>query len=164
MDMTDYLGRRGETIFSLLVGKFCGAGGTIPLFEARFLGEKAETIDFLVSLVEPTHPGACLFVQVKSTLTGYNGVGKDRKLKVRVSKSEVEKLRKLVVPTYVVGIDVVKERGYITAITQATTGGINGLPTRYPLNCRSLRALWKEVDACWTARPTALIASIFPSR
>ena len=42
--------------------------------------------------------------------------------------------------------------GYIVAITQVSTGGIYGIPARNALNCRTLKALWKEVDDYWMAK------------
>ena len=67
-------------------------------------------------------------------------------------KKIVEKLKRIHAPTFVVGIDIDRVCGYIVAITQASAGGINGIPTSNSLNCRTLKALWKEVDNYWKAK------------
>jgi hypothetical protein len=46
----------------------------------------------------------------------------------------VDKLKQIHAPTYVVGIDIDRQRGYIIGITQASTGGIYGIPVRHSLN------------------------------
>src|SRR5947209_3953474 len=143
MTLKDYIGKRGEKIFSVLITKFCGGK---PLFDETFLGEKHEAKDFLVNLVDSTSGDAYFFVQIKATSAGYFGKGSDRKLRVRVTKQDVAKLKKVSAPTYVVGIDVEKECGFMMSITAATSGGISGISTRHRLNCTTLRALWREVD------------------
>jgi hypothetical protein len=62
-------------------------------------------------------------------------------LRVRVTQQDVAKLKKVPAPTYVVGIDVEEECGFILSITELTSGGIFGITTRHRLNCRTLRAL-----------------------
>ena len=45
------------------------------------------------------------------------------------------------------GIDIVKECGFIIAITGETPGSISGITTKFRINCRVIKTLWKEVDA-----------------
>lgn len=149
MNLNDSIGQRGEKIFSVLITRWCDGH---PWFTDTFQGDKHETTDFLVELVEPTAGHACFFVQVKSTRSNYKGTGARRKLDVTVPRKDVEKLKKMPVPTYVVGIDVDRVCGFIVGITQATSGSINGIPVRHSLNCRTLKALWKEIDDYWKAR------------
>jgi hypothetical protein len=149
VNLNDAIGRRGESIFTVLITRWCDGH---PWFIDTFLGEKHETTDFLVELIEPTAGHAHFYVQVKATRNHYTGSGGSRRLAVTVTAEDVEKLKRIHAPAYVVGIDIERVCGYITAITEASSGGIHGIPVRNSLNCRTLRALWKEVDDYWKAR------------
>lgn len=100
-------------------------------------------------------------MQVKATQANYSGVGRSRKLDVNVKRDDVEKLKQIHVPCYVVGIDVENVRGYIASITQQNSAGISGISTRNSLTCRNLRLLWKEVDDYWTAKSMLAASSRF---
>jgi hypothetical protein len=156
MNLKDYIGKRGEKIFSVLITKWCDGR---PWFDELFLGEKAEAKDFLVNLIEPSSGDASCYIQVKATNEGYTGQGRKRKLKVGLSKEDVEKLKAVHARTYVVGIDIQKERGYILAITSATKRGFSRLPTKHPLNCKTIKALWNEVDDYWKSMKAMLPSS-----
>jgi hypothetical protein len=153
MDLRDYIGKRGEKIFSVLITRWCDGR---PWFDEQFLGEKAEAKDFVVHLVGPTSGDATFYVQVKSTREGYHGQGANRKLRVGLSREDLEKLQAVHAPTYVVGIDIQAERGYIVAITADLKKGFSRLSTRHPLNCKTIKTLWKEVDDYWVARKSML--------
>ncbi len=150
MDKRDYIGERGEILFTASITKWCDGE---PWFTGvQFLGAKAEAKDFMVSLIGPTAGDATFFVQVKATTTGYSGSGATRKLRVRVGKQAVQKLKAVPGPAYVVGVDVTAEVAFLLPITSATAGPISGIPTKHKLTCRTLKALWREVDAYWSAR------------
>lgn len=138
MNIKDYIGKRGEIIFSMLITKWCNGK---PWFDSTFLGDKAEAKDFLVNLFEPESGDAHFFVQVRATKSGYTGTGADEKLKVKVTKADIAKLKRIPAPAYVVGIDIVKECGFIIAITGETTRSISGITTKFPINCRVIKAL-----------------------
>jgi hypothetical protein len=55
MNEKDYIGRRGESLFSVLIGKWCDGR---PWFLESFLGDKHPATDFLVELVEPPAAGS----------------------------------------------------------------------------------------------------------
>ena len=158
MSLADWIGKRGESIFRVLISRWCDGH---PWFDETFLGEKQEAKDFIVKLIDSSTGDASFYVQVKSTRTGYRGSGFNRKLKVKVTRDDVEKRKELKLPAYVVGIDIDLVRGYLVAITQGTKGQISGIPIRKPLNCRTIKALWKEVDEYWKTRPTSLPKSLF---
>jgi Domain of unknown function (DUF4365) len=160
MDFKDQIGIRGERIFGVIITEFCGGA---PLFEVVFLGDKHQTTDFIVKLIGSTSEAAFFFVQVRATMSGYIGSGSSRKLNVSVKKSDVLKLKRQAAPTYVVGIDIQKNRGYIIAITEKSPQAISGVPTRNRLNCRSLRALWNEVNDYWKAKSMLAKDSRFSS-
>jgi hypothetical protein len=158
MNLKDYIGKRGENIFTVLITKWCDGK---PLFSDNFLGEKHEGTDFVVELVNPTSGHAQFYVSVRATAAKYTGKGQKRKVSVEVTPLEVQKLKQIHAPTYVVGIDIENVRGFIIAITQSSTGGIYGIPTRFSLNCRTLKALWKEADDYWTAKSMLAVSSKF---
>lgn len=149
MNLKDYIGKRGEIIFCMLITKWCEGE---PWLDVTFLGEKAETKDFMVNLIEPASGDAPFYVQVKATTTGYTGTGPDRKLNVKVTKEDVEKLKHSAGLAYVVGVDIQGECGYLMAITKDVTGAISGIPTKHRINCDLIKKLWKEVDNYWKAR------------
>jgi hypothetical protein len=147
MNIKDYIGKRGETIFRMLITKWCGGE---PWFDDVFQGEKAEIIDFVVQLIEPTATAAVFYVQVKATGKGYSGIGANKKLNVKVSKKAVSRLKNCAGPAFVVGIDIEKDCGFLLPITTATAvATITGIPTRHRIDCRVIKRLWKEVDDFW---------------
>jgi len=158
MDEKDYIGKRGESIFSVLITTWCNRA---PLFFDVFLGEKHPTTDFFVELVNPNVGKAGFYVQVKSTKGNYKGKGDGREIDVEISKEDVAELKKILAPVYVVGIDILAQRGFIKGISQETTGGIYGISTRRSLTCRTLKALWKEVDEYWAGKPMLAATSRF---
>jgi hypothetical protein len=161
VNLKDSIGRREESIFTVLITRWCDRR---PWFIESFLGEKHEATDFLVELIEPTAGHAYLYVPVKATGNHYAGSGASRKLAVAVTAEDVEKLKQIRAPAYVVGIDIDRVCGYITAITEASSGGINGIPVRHSLNCRTLKVLWREVDDYWKARSVLARKSKFADR
>lgn len=122
------------------------------------MGEKAEGLDFMVFLIEPTVFAACCFVQVKATKkkNRYSGVGRNRKILVQVKKKDVDKLKTMGMPAYVVGIDIETEKGYITAITAGMKKGIRSISTKHQLNCTTILKLWQEVEDYYQQKPGAL--------
>lgn len=150
MDRRDYIGERGEILFTALITRWCDGE---PWFTGvQFLGAKAEAKDFMVSLIAPTAGDAVFYVQVKATTTGYTRTGATRKLRIKVGKRAVEKLKAVPGRAYVVGVDVAAEVAFLLPITAATIGPINGIPTTHKLTCGTLKRLWREVDDYWSAR------------
>jgi hypothetical protein len=150
MNEKDYIGMRGETVFSFLIGKRCKKRFW---FTAKSLGEKAETKDFSVTLIRPSCGEATFFVQVKATTKGYTGKGPSRKLRAAVTREDVQKLKLVTGPAYVAGIDIQSECGFLVAITKDTSDkAISGIPCRHAINCTLIPKLWKEVETYWSPR------------
>lgn len=147
------IGSHGEFLFQALITRICY---NRFFFHPVHLGEKHPTIDFRVELFDPENVQSHFYVQVKSTTHGYIGKGDDRKLEIQLKRSEVEKLRRYPGPTYVAGMDIVGRRGYIVGIVAGLNGAINGLPARHPIDCRTIRTLWAEVDAYWNSNARAI--------
>jgi hypothetical protein len=97
----DDIGSRGEDIFCVRITDFCGRKK--PYFRPRFLGEKAQTSDFLVELVGAGKRTMFFFVQVKTTHQGYTRRGRPPRLKVSMSGRDVRRLALYPAPTYLGG-------------------------------------------------------------
>src|SRR4051812_2993790 len=101
MAVRDDIGSRGEYIFCARIMDFCGRH--LPYFRPRFLGEKAQTLDYLVELLD-AGGAPFFFVQVKATRQGYTK-RPPRRLKVGVSGADVRRLSRIPAPTYLAGTD-----------------------------------------------------------
>jgi hypothetical protein len=152
----DAIGTRGEAIFYVLITAFCGRPR--PRFKRQFLGEKHESLDYLVELVGAGHSTPFFFVQVKTTSQGYT---KSKRLKVKVKQKDLRRMIQYPAPTYVVGIDNFQETGFILSIHGTSTAPIPSLPTDFPLNCANLERLWNEVKTFWDARNMTRHSSFF---
>lgn len=157
MDARDDLGRRGEIIFCARITNFCGR--RIPYFRAYFLGEKTQTLDFLVELVDAENPTRFFFAQVRTTRKGYTR--NERRLKVGMSAEDVRRFALVPAPTYLMGIDEPQEIAYCLAILHGMKGPIASLPTAFPLDCTHLPRLYDEVNEFWSGRDMARRSSVF---
>jgi hypothetical protein len=158
MAARDEVGSRGESIFVVRLTDLCGRKR--PSFRPHFLGEKAETLDYFIELVDAGPPTPYFFVQVRTTRQGYTQRS-PRRLKVSVAGRDVSRLANYPAPVYLVGIDEVQECGFILAILSGSASAIPSLPTRFPLDCANLRVLYDEVSEFWAGNPASLTASAF---
>jgi hypothetical protein len=158
MNEKDYIGKRGEIVFAFLIGKKCEGRFW---FDCHYLGDKAETKDFMVYLIDPPRNEATFFVQVKATSKGYTGSGAQRKLKVCVTKKDVKKLKSVAGPAYVAGIDVEREHGFLCAITEKTGERLSGIPCTHRIDCALIVSLWKEVKEYWGSKKMLPADSLF---
>lgn len=148
MDQRDIIGERGEAIFRVLMTRKHPERGY--LFDhPRFLGEKKQTIDFLVELFHVETLVPFFFVQVKSTCNGYTS--QENRLQVQVKASEMQRLAAYPAPTYLVGIDEPGEKGYIISANGELEQGFSTMSTAHPLISNTLALLWDEVAAYWSA-------------
>src|SRR5262245_53418898 len=97
-----------------------------PLFRPRFLGDKFPAFDYLVELVGSE--AYFFFVQVKTTRAGYRRGRGARRLRVNVDREDVRQMAASPVPTYVVGIDEPRGRGYLLSMNEPRRTGLGGLP------------------------------------
>lgn len=156
----DIVGERGEALFRVAITKWCGGK---PWFEVVFQGDKAEALDFEVKLRDSTVFQAIFYVQVKATAKAirYSGAGRQRRLLVTLKRKDARKLGRMKVPAFIVGIDVLSGASYVKHVPAGTTRGFKSMSTRYPLNCRSIRRLWVEVEDFWNSRPQGMTSSGF---
>lgn len=165
-DTSNIIGERGEAIFHSLLTRRV-SGKNIPadgyLFQPQFLGEKWPLADYIVELRGIT-PGVkpFFFVQVKATTQGYT---QKRRLKVEVEEEKVRGLAAYPAPTYFVGIDEVKERGFIVSANAESLTSFSSLSTEFPLSISgNRRQLWEEVRDFWQIPTQPKLVSAFVDR
>ncbi|HET7229862.1 MAG TPA: DUF4365 domain-containing protein [Longimicrobium sp.] len=145
--MHDLIGDRGEAIFMVVVTRGY-------LFrKPRHFGEKMPVVDYYVEPVRKTAHPLFFLVQVKSTTRGYTL--RDKRLKVAVASDEMQRLAAYPAPTYVVGIDVPAELGYIVSANGETVTGFSSMCTDHPLTADVLAVLRAEVESYWNTGPAA---------
>jgi hypothetical protein len=143
--MRDALGQRGERIFEVLITKFHSDDD--PIFKPQFLGDKWQYVDFIVELVGAVSCVPYFFVQVKTTRLGYTK--KENRLKVQVKKESVIGIASYPAPTYIVGIDEIKEVGYLVSANGENLTSLSNLSTKFPINEKNRQLLWDEVNDFW---------------
>jgi hypothetical protein len=153
MTSNDRIGNHGEFVFQALISRRCRRKF---YFHPVHMGEKHPTTDMVVELLDATGIPSLFYVQVKSTSLGYTGAAPDEKLRVAVTATDIERLKKFPGPTYLAGIDIAFGRGFLAGIISSMDGGIDGLPTRHPIDCRNIRRLWREVDAYWNSNSRSI--------
>jgi hypothetical protein len=141
----------------LLLTQVC-PGRNQPYFRAAFLGDKHPTFDYLVELVGSE---GCFLVQVKTTRQGYRRGAGARRLRVNVSREDVQRMAASPIPAYLVGIDEPQEVGYLLSMNEPRPAGLGGLPARHRLDCGSLERLWQEVRDFWASRDMTMAGSYF---
>jgi hypothetical protein len=127
-----------------------------PYFRPRFLGDKFPTFDYLLELVD--HPGYYFFVQVKTTTRGFTQ--QQRRLRVQVSQTDVDRMVAWPAPTYVVGIDEPNRDAYLLSVNEARQH-IASLMTNFRINCGVLGELADEIRKYWCNRDMLLVGSRF---
>lgn len=143
---TNELGQRGEALFYVLITRTFGRPK--PIFRPQFLGDKWPTVDFIVELVDAGRMTPYFFAQVKTTRNGYTST--TNRLKVKVSREDMLKLASYPAPTYIIGIDEIKEDGYIISANGEWLNGMSSLATPYPINRKTQDLLYEEVNRFWT--------------
>lgn len=139
---TNRLGKRGESIFSTKISKHF-------LLDPSFLGDKYESIDFIIDLNTAQTKKAFFFVSVKTTAVAKYSP-KANRLEIQVKKKELAQLKKFKIPTYIVGIDEGKEKAFIVAVKGISAKSIKSIPTKFSINNKTnLQALFSEVELYW---------------
>ena len=149
MGITDYVGGRGEAIAFARLTKACRIDSDLPYFWPHFLGEKCETFDFLVELVDAGEMTPFFFVQVKTTRKEFTKNQTPPRLRVEVSEKDIRRMVAYPAPTYVVGVHEDKERAFIISVHGAMSEAIPSITTAYELTSDTLRRLWDEVREFW---------------
>lgn len=155
---TNSLGDRGESILAVAL---LTLHGREPLFRPAHLGAKWPTADYVVELYGK--PGRFFLVQVKAT---QQGLQKNGRLQIQVSRDKYNILASTPVPRYIVGIDNAKENVYICAAAARRRKQLSSLTTAYSLKLADTRvALFREVNSFWKAVGRGhFSSSAFPNR
>ncbi|MBI4748802.1 MAG: DUF4365 domain-containing protein [Acidobacteria bacterium] len=155
--MSNEIGQRGEAIFFVLLTK--SFGRPYPIFRPQFLGDKWPAVDFIVELIGSGDQTLYFFAQVKTTRDGYTK--QKHRLKVQVSAEGIQKLASYPAPTYIFGIDEVKEEGFILSANGESLKRISSLPTTYPIHKINQDLLFDEVCQFWKGTQKKQISSKF---
>jgi hypothetical protein len=152
----DVLGLRGEALFESLILR---SHPTQGLFRPQFLGDKWPAADFIVELegVEEIRP--FFMVQARATAEGYTQ--REKRLKVKCSQQAISALASYPLPTYLVGIDVQGETGYIVSVNGEQSASLASMTTAYPLHMENMLHLHREVQRYWQNAQRPIIRSLF---
>lgn len=154
MSPKDYVGTYGENCFHEIMTRLHGRSE--PFFRLNYLGEKQETVDFLVELVAPI-PRACLFfVQVKTTRQVRTGGS----LPIKLSREQISQMARSPIPAYVVAVNEHNGLAYILFVDQGAKS-IGAFPTLFPLDRDHMERLWHEIKAFWETDTFPVHASYF---
>jgi hypothetical protein len=162
MGITDFIGGRGEAIAYMRLSRICRADDA-PYFWPHYLGEKCETFDFLVELVDAGDKTPFFFVQVKTTRKEYTRSQTPPRLRVEVSDKDVRRMSAFPAPTYVVGVHEDEERAFVVSVHGEMREAISSITTGHELTCDTLKLLWDEVREFWLARDMTRPGSRFPN-
>jgi hypothetical protein len=160
MGITDFIGGRGEAIAYSHLSRVCREGDR-PYFWPHYLGEKCETFDFLVELVDADEKTPFFFVQVKATRKEYTRNQSTKRLRVEVSEKDVRRMSAFPAPTYVVGVHEDEERAFVISVHGEMQDAIPSITTGHELTSETLQRLWDEVREFWKVRDMTRTTSHF---
>jgi Domain of unknown function (DUF4365) len=161
MGMSDFIGGRGEAIAFACLTRFCRSDSDLPYFWPHFLGEKCETFDFLVELVDAGESTPFFFAQVKTTRKEFTKTQTPPRLRIEVAEKDVRRMAACPAPTYVVGVHEPEGRAFLVGVQAAMSGAIPSITTAHELTSDTLRRLWDEVREFWRTREMSQPASSF---
>ncbi len=161
MGITDFVGGRGEAIAFAPLTRACRNDTDLPYSWPHFLGEKCETFDFLVELVDAGEKTPFFFVQVKTTRKKLTKNQTPPRLRVEVSEKDIRRMVADPAPTYVVGVHEGEERSFIISVHGNLSEAIPSITTAHDLTCETLRRLWDVVREFWQGHELAQLASSF---
>ncbi|WP_422083767.1 hypothetical protein [Ulvibacterium sp.] len=127
------------------------------LFRTVLIAGKWPSIDIYAEIIGTNSPKNYCFIQVKSTVLGYTA--REKKLKVKIPKSKLNKLANFNGPSYLIGIDYIesnpfKSKAYISAIRGTYSNGLSSMPTDNLLDENNLVQLRDEVENFWNGTNT----------
>jgi hypothetical protein len=161
MNINNFIGGRGEAIAFACLTRICRPDVDLPYFWPHFLGEKAETFDFLVELVDAGEITPIFFVQVEATRKAYTKTQVPARLPVQVSEKDMRRMLAYPAPTYVVAVHEDEERAFIISVHGTASDAIASITTAHEMTCETLRRLWDEVRNFWLSREVTRLSSSF---
>lgn len=159
----DQIGRLAELIVETAMCRPVSGRGGRPLFRVVGLGEKYPTADFLVDVIDSTGGTVGVFLaQVKGTETP---PGRRGRLPIRVKRESFNQLVELPLPTYVVGVDVVREQAFVVAADTARRTQVSSISTAFNLGDDRVKMdLSDEVQGFWDGHRPALRTTLTRTR
>jgi hypothetical protein len=161
MGISDFIGGRGEAIAFARLARVCRTDADLPYFWPHYLGEKYETFDLLVELVDAGEKTPFFFVQVRATRKEFTRTQTPPRLRIEVSEKDVRRMVAYPAPTYVVGVHEEEERAFLVSVHGTMAEAIPSITTAHELTCETLRRLWEEVREFWQGREMSRAASFF---
>jgi hypothetical protein len=161
MGISDFIGGRGEAIAFARLARVCRTDADLPYFWPHYLGEKCETFDFLVELVDAGEKTPFFFVQVRATRKKYTRTQTPPRLRIELSEKDVRRMVAYPAPTYVVGVQEDEERAFIISVHGVMAEGISSITTAHELTCETLKRLWYEVREFWHGHEMTRTVSSF---
>ena len=145
----DQIGRLGALIVEIgfsrpVLGKYKRG-----LFRPTFLGDKYPSVDYVIDVITPTgETVGFFFVQVRATMQEQ---ASETRLGIKVDADKYERLVALPIPTYLIGVDLTQEAGYIIAASRPRNGGVSSITTKFDLTDDGVRErLYEEVCGFWS--------------
>lgn len=151
MGITDFIGGRGEAIAYMRLSTVC-RDDERPFFWPHYLGEKCETFDFLVELVDAGEIIPFFLVQVKATGKKYTKNQAPPRLRIEVTEKDVRRMSSFPAPTYIIGVHADEERAFVVSVHGGMRVSIPSISTGHELTCETLKRLFDEVNEFWQAR------------
>lgn len=146
--LRDVTGSRGEKIVDLCLTDYSAFAA--PLFEPAFLGDKWPALDFYVELRTMGGSGLFFFGQAKSTASVLSK--RARVLPISTDRDDINRLRRIPAPTYILGVHEPSKRVFIRAVHSATPNkAITSIPLTNELTSANLQVLHDEVVTHWAA-------------
>jgi len=161
MNLADYIGSRGEAIAVSRMTKMSRTNAGLPYFYPHFLGEKCETFDFLVEIVDEDAQIAFFFAQVKTTQKDLTKTQVPQRLRIEVSDRDIQRMASYPAPTYIIGVHEPQERVFAVRVLATMNRAIPSITTAHELNDSTMERLWDEVRAYWRQRVTVPNDSTF---
>lgn len=91
MGITDVIGHRGQAITFARLARICRTDSDLPYFWPHYLGDKCQTFDFLVELVDAGEKTPFFFVQVKTTRKDFTKRQSPPRLRIEVAEKEIRR-------------------------------------------------------------------------
>lgn len=156
----DLIGNLGEWIAAVVFTHPVDDGYGRPLFRPVFLGEKYPTADLLVDILDERGQAiGFFFVQVRARMESSGPLGR---LPIKLGLERYERLHRLPIPAYVVGVEIEQERAYIVAAFKRRSTGISSITTAFSLRNDAVRIrLYEEVREFWQRRKKPKIRTGF---
>jgi hypothetical protein len=79
---------------------------------------------------------------------------------VNVSEKDVQRLKRLTGPAFIVGIDVESEEGYLVPVTKRSRRKYTGIPCTHKIDCALIQQLWRSIEQYWVQQDMAAKKSL----